>query len=153
MFFKKSTLKHKTAYKNKKRGGVRGFTLAETALALAVISITCVGALSLILSAQRATMSAAQKQQAQLFAADIVNCFRVSDTYGDFEDNLEFALGLEETALQGVLQDNEQDIQIKDMIATVTIDTNTLKVTVKNDRKDLAEMQFTKGVALREETP
>ncbi len=151
MFFKKSTLKHKTAYK--KRGFLRGFTLAETVLALAVISITSVATLSLILSAQRATTSAAQKQQAQLFAADIVNCFRVSDTYSDFEDHLEFALGLEETALQDTLQDNQQDIQLKDMIATVKIDTNILTVTVKNDNKDLAKMEFTKGVALNEETP
>ena len=138
MFFKKSTLKHKTAYKNKKRGGVRGFTLAETALALAVISITCVGALSLILSAQHATMSAAQKQQAQLFAADIVNCFRVSDTYGDFEDNLEFALGKEISDITAIPLDDE-------LTANVAISDNDITVTVTKDDKNVVQISFTKG--------
>lgn len=141
MFFKKSTLKHKTAYKNKKRGflrGVlRGFTLAETALALAVISITCVGALSLILSAQRATMSAAQKQQAQLFAADIVNCFRVSDN-SDFKENLEFALGKEISNLTAIPLDDE-------LTANVAISNNDITVTVTKDDKNVVQISFTKG--------
>lgn len=137
MFFKKSTLKHKTAYKNKKRGVLRGFTLAETALALAVISITCVGALSLILSAQRATISAAQKQQAQLFAADIVNCFRVSDN-SDFKENLEFALGKEISNLTAIPLDDE-------LTANVAISDNDITVTVTNDDKNVVQLSFTKG--------
>ena len=119
------------------RGVLRGFTLAETALALAVISITCVGALSLILSAQRATMSAAQKQQAQLFAADIVNCFRVSDTYGDFEENLEFALG-KEISENTILLDDE-------LTANVAISDNVITVTVTKDGKNVVQLSFTKG--------
>ena len=116
---------------------MRGFTLAETALALAVISITCVGALSLILSAQRATMSAAQKQQAQLFAADIVNCFRVSDT-DNFESNLEFALGKEISDITAIPLDDE-------LTANVAISDNDITVTVTKDDKNVVQISFTKG--------
>ncbi len=124
----------------------RGFTLAETVLALAVISIASVGTLSLILASQRATMSAAQKQQAQLFATDIVHCFRVSDNYADFEDNLEFALGK---------QISENKIKLgNDMTASIEIDGKKITVVVKNEQKDLAKTEFIKGVALtNEETP
>ena len=116
---------------------MRGFTLAETALALAVISITCVGALSLILSAQRATISAAQKQQAQLFAADIVNCFRVSNN-SDFESNLEFALGKEISNLTAIPLNDE-------LTANVAISNNDITVTVTKDDKNVVQLSFTKG--------
>ena len=143
MFFKKSTLKHKTAYKKRGflRGGLRGFTLAETALALAVISITCVGALSLILSAQRATMSAAQKQQAQLYAADIIACYRVSDD-DTFHNNVKFALGKDIDADNNIALDG-------DLTALLTQDeeTKTLTVEVKNEKGTvLTTLSFTKGV-------
>ena len=115
----------------------RGFTLAETVLALAVISITSVGTLSLILASNRATISAAQKQQAQLAAMDIVSCFRVSDSYADFEDNLEFALGK---------QISENKIKLgNDMTASIEIDGKKITVVVKNEQKDLAKTEFIKG--------
>ena len=133
-----------------------GFTLAETVLALAVISISSVGLLSLVLSSHRATINAAQKQQAQLYAMDIINCYRVSDTYQNFEKNLEFTLGFADKALNTLLQDNEETITLKNMQATISINANnTLTVYIQNDTKNLTdEIKFTKGVALtNEETP
>ena len=119
----------------------RGFTLAETVLALAVISITSVGTLSLILASQRATPSAAQKQQAQLFATDIVHCFRVSDTdtsLESFKSNVEFALGKEIADINTFALD-------KELTANVEINDNTVKVTVTKDGKEVAKLSFTKG--------
>ena len=115
----------------------RGFTLAETVLALAVISITSVASLSLILASQRATISAAQKQQAQLAALDIVSCFRVSDDYTDFENNVHFALGKE-------ISQNKIELG-NDTIANVEIENNTITVVVDYGEKELAKLSFTKG--------
>ena len=130
MLFKK--LKRETAYKK------RGFTLAETVLALAVISITSVASISLILAAQNATTSAAQKQQAQLFAADIVQCFRVSHSQTDFESNLEFALGKEISDITTIDLDNE-------LTANVEIFDNNIIVTMEKDEKEIVQLSFTKG--------
>ena len=121
----------------------RGFTLAESVLALAVIAITSVGTLSLILSAQKATISAAQKQQAQLYAADIIACYRVSENETALQQNIKFALGMEdeETAL------DLSNIPLnKDMTANVNVEDKTLTVTITNDGKDLTTLTFTKGV-------
>ena len=120
----------------------RGFTLAESVLALAVIAITSVGTLSLILSAQKATISAAQKQQAQLYAADIIACYRVSENETALQQNIKFALGMEdeETAL------DLSNIPLnKDMTANVNVEDKTLTVTIMNDGKDLTTLTFTKG--------
>lgn len=77
--------------KNKKRG----FTLAESVLALAIISIATVGTLTLITSGQKSTQLALDKQQAQFYAADILSCYRAEKVDGDFEKNLKFAFGIE----------------------------------------------------------
>ena len=113
----------------------RGFTLAESILALAVIAITSVGTISLILSAQNATISAAQKQQAQLYAADIIACYRAD---GNFNDNVQFALGKDITdgkiALDGGLT------------AVIEKSDPNIKVIVQNERgQDLTTLTFTKG--------
>ena len=136
MFFRKS--KRKTEYKK------RGFTLAESVLALAVISITSVGTLSLVLSSQRATISAAQKQQAQLYATDIINCYRVE---GTFERNVEFALGLPANSWTADWTDNEETLTLnKDMKAIVTIAGQNITVSVQTfDGKEITSAEFTKG--------
>ena len=138
MFFRK--LNPKTEY-NK-----RGFSLAETVLALAVISISSVGVLSLVLSAQRATMNAAQKQQAQLYAMDIINCYRVD---GDFTENVKFALGQTENNTFDV-----SNITLNhDMTANVSVEEQTITVVITKNDKPLTERSFTKGELNNEETP
>ena len=114
-----------------------GFSLMESVLALAVISISSVGILSLVLSAQRATINAAQKQQAQLYAMDIINCYRVSNSTETFQQNMAWALDGDYEANLEFLEDKK-----------------TLTVTIVKDGKTLAEAEFTKGVPLtNEETP
>ncbi|MBO5737317.1 MAG: type II secretion system protein [Clostridia bacterium] len=121
----------------------RGFTLAESVLALAIISIVSVSTLSLILSAQRSTISAAQKQQAQLYAADIISCYRVSDT-DNFAENVKFALGKP-------IDDNTIALS-DDLTAHIDQEGKTLKVTVKNGQgSELSTLTFTKGGTQNEE--
>ncbi len=119
----------------------RGFTLAESVLALAIITIVSVSTLSLILSAQRSTISAAQKQQAQLYAADIISCYRVSTSDEDFYKNVNFAIGKE------IADDNT--IALNDGLTAHIIkeDTDTtLTVAVKNEKgTTLTTLTFTKG--------
>ena len=113
----------------------RGFTLAESVLALAVISLTSVATISLILSAQKATISAAQKQQAQLYAADIIACYRAD---GNFNENVAFALG------KGM----EGNTIALDGGLTAIIEKNdpTIEVTIQNESgTQLTTLTFTKG--------
>ena len=129
--------------RNTKKLNKRGFTLAESVLALAVISLTSVATISLILSAQNATISAAQKQQAQLYAADIIACYRAD---GDLNTNIEFALGLEENSLPDTWEDNQTIIPLENnMQAKVELDGKTMTTTVTNDGKTLTTLTFTKG--------
>ena len=124
--------------RNPKKLNKRGFTLAESVLALAIIAIVSVGTLSLILSAQNSTVSAAQKQQAQLYAADIIACYRVSDSDADFNENVTFAIGKE-------IIDNK--ITLNDgLIAYITKEGTTLTVAVKNEKDTaLTTLTFNKG--------
>ena len=124
--------------RNLKKLNKRGFTLAESVLALAIISIVSVGTLSLILSAQNSTVSAAQKQQAQLYAADIIACYRVSDSDADFNENVTFAIGKE-------IIDNK--ITLNDgLTAYITKEGTTLTVAVKNEKDTaLTTLTFNKG--------
>jgi prepilin-type N-terminal cleavage/methylation domain-containing protein len=136
--------------KHRKKLNKRGFTLAEAVLALAVISITSVGVLSLVLFSQRSTVTATHKQQAQLYAADIINCYRVSSTTTDFATNVKYALNQEE-----VKKFDLTDIKLNNhMTASVTFNGKTITVTVtEDDGKKLTELTFTKGVALNESNP
>lgn len=116
----------------------------ESVLALAVISISSVGILSLVLSAQRATINAAQKQQAQLYAMDIINCYRAD---GTFERNVEFAFGLPDNSWSADWIDNQKSLTLSNnMTATLSINGNKLTVTILKDGKTLlAEADFAKG--------
>ena len=121
----------------------RGFTLAESVLALAVISIVSVSALTLIISAQKSTISAAQKQQAQLFAADIIACYRVSspEDANSFADNVKFATGKE------ISNDNTIELD-GNLIARLSLKTEEKTLTVNittNEGKELTSLSFTKG--------
>ena len=137
-------MKLRNAKKLNKRSqrNIRGFTLAESVLALAVISIVSVSTLTLIISAQKSTISAAQKQQAQLFAADIIACYRVSndDDGNTFAENVKFATG------KDIINDTTIELD-GNLTAYLTTENNTLTVTIKTSEgdKELTELSFTKG--------
>ena len=129
--------------KKRKKLNKRGFSLAESVIALAVIAIASVGILSLILSAQRSTFSAMQKQQAQIYAADIISCYRAD---GDFNQNVEFALGLEKDALKDYTWLESKQITLDgDLVANIKIENKTITVQIVNGEKELFSQFFTKG--------
>ncbi len=125
--------------KNKKLNR-RGFSLAEAVIALALISIVSVATLTIVLTSQRSTYSAMQKQQAQIYAADIITCYRND---GDFHKNVNFALGLDEYA------EWSDTVQLNGGFVAKIVEeaeTSTLMVTVLNEKgKELIELSFTKG--------
>jgi prepilin-type N-terminal cleavage/methylation domain-containing protein len=128
--------------KNHKKLNKRGFTLAESVLALAVIAIASVGILSLILSAQRSTFSAMQKQQAQIYAADIISCYRVSNST-NFADNVEFALGITDFTLN---TDISLDSELKLNVAVDEANKTVTAIVHKGDIDNpLIKQVFTKG--------
>ena len=129
--------------KKRKKLNKRGFTLAESVIALAVIAISSVGALSLILSAQRSTFSAMQKQQAQIYAADIISCYRVSTDSTNFADNVEFALGITDFTLNTNINLND-DLQLN-VAEEETNKTVTVIVHKGDINKPLIKQEFTKG--------
>jgi len=70
-----------------------GFTLAESIIAMVIISLVTVTAVTLILSSTHTTQSAVQKAQAQYFAEDALTCFRAADSADRFVDAIAFSGG------------------------------------------------------------
>lgn len=116
----------------------RGFTIAETVIALAIISTISISAVALSVSSQNASRLALQKQQAQFYAADIISCYRAGD---DFKTNLNFVFG---TNFQET--DEVSSITLSDgMTATLKIENGKLTVTILQQEKILTSLEFTKG--------
>ena len=73
-----------------KRNG--GFSIMEAVIALAVIVIVTVSALSIATSSLVAKTKLINRSQAQSFAQDVWECFKVSDDKDEFDANLIFAI-------------------------------------------------------------
>ena len=115
----------------RKKQNRRGFTLAETVIALAIIATVSVASVSLVLTAQNASMAALQKQQAQFYAADIISCYRAG---GDFKANLNFAFGTELTADEISLPNG--------MAANINPQTDYIQVIIYKGNKVLYKLTF-----------
>lgn len=68
-----------------------GFSIMETVIALAMIAIVTIAALSVVLSAISARVKQANISEAQDFAHNILECFKASENSSQFTDNVEFA--------------------------------------------------------------
>lgn len=71
----------------------RGMTVAEVIIAIAVISVVTVSALSLVLYSENTALAAQYKTEAQYFALDALECFRVSADADEFESAMDFRGG------------------------------------------------------------
>ena len=116
----------------------RGFTIAETIIALAIISTISISAVALSVSSQNASRLALQKQQAQFYAADIISCYRASSTNEEFTKNVKFALEIESDDISSITLSGG-------MTATLTIENGKLTVTISKGVKQLTSLEFTKG--------
>ncbi len=66
----------------KKRKASRGFSLVEVVIAMAVITVVTVSAISLVLSGNTVTARSNRLFEAQTAAKNVIECFKVTD---DFE--------------------------------------------------------------------
>lgn len=117
----------------RKKNNKRGFTLAESVLALAIISIATIGTLTLITSGQKSTQLALDKQQAQFYAADILSCYRA----GNFEENIQFAFGIKEGT--------EWDWNSSPLSGGMTASFDGTTVTIYKGEKKLTSLSMTGG--------
>ena len=65
-----------------------GFSLAEVVVALAIVAIVSVGALSIVSSSINSRVNAINRTQAQIFASNLIECFKASE---DNEKFIEYA--------------------------------------------------------------
>ena len=70
-----------------------GITIAEAVIAMTVITIVTVSAISIILSSTVSTKKATYITEAQDFALSALECFRTSENEDDFKSALEFIGG------------------------------------------------------------
>lgn len=80
-----------------KRRNKRGVSLAEAAIAITVITIVSIAALSTILFSINAQQRVINETRAQNFAASVFESFKAADTAEEFEANVSFAEGLTPT--------------------------------------------------------
>ena len=76
-----------------KRNLKKGFSLVEVVIALSVITVVTVTALSLTLSSVVARTTSLNKSYAQGFASDVIECFKAADGEEQFVDLVTFATG------------------------------------------------------------
>ena len=127
----------------------RGFTLVETAIALAVIAIVSMSALVLYFTSENAVRSAHDKQQAQFYVSDVIACYRVSNTTDDFTKNVAFALGLDESEVKlDASFDLPNDYKALIRIENEGASNEKLAVEIVHNTKTLAKGEFSKGGAI-----
>lgn len=125
------------------RKSKRGFAMAETIIALAVISIVSMATMTLILSSNTATRSANYKLDAQNYTEDIIECFRITDNKDDFNSSVAFALGFADGTdftdnIPEHLEDSEYSLSISYSEQSVSIE-------IKNGSKKITAATFNKG--------
>lgn len=72
-----------------------GFTVVELIIALTVIVVVSITALTIVLSSVSAKVNANNKTEAQNFANGVWECFKVSDSEESFLSNVSFAMNAE----------------------------------------------------------
>ena len=95
------------ARKTRKKGG---FTLVEAVIALTIVVAVSITALSIVLSSIVTKAKAVGEAEAQSFAADILECFKVSDSNAEFLQNVSFSEGI--TLTPGIPDENGYSVYI-----------------------------------------
>ena len=88
-----------------KRKFKNGYSLVEVVIALSVIVVISIAALSTVLSSVATKQAAINKTEAQNFAENAWECFKVSDDDEKFVSNVNFAEGV--TLAGGVAGEND----------------------------------------------
>lgn len=131
----------------------RGFSIMEAVIALAVIVLVTAAALTVVLAAISARVKAVNKSEAQNFAYNVWECFKVSDDIGDFENNVEFAcdgLNLRDYIAEenGNTASYSYDSTKNNFTATITANfaDGKFNITVKDNKgDDIISFPYEKG--------
>lgn len=75
-----------------------GFSMMEVVIALAVITVVTLASLTTVMASISARVKIVNRSEAQNFAQNVWECFKVSDNIAELETNVKFAEG-EEVAL------------------------------------------------------
>ena len=122
----------------------RGFSLAEAVVALAVVVIITVAALTMVTSSIVATINATNKAEAQIFAQNVWECFKASENEDKFLENVEFAI--DGTLMeQGI---NKYKYNADGFNAKIEVNSSFTELTVTvNDNKgeQIVSLNYTKG--------
>ena len=136
-----------------KRNG--GFSIMEAVIALAVIVIVTVSALSIATSSLVAKTKLINRSQAQSFAQDVWECFKVSDDKNEFDANLTFAImenedGRDQGKGSDTVYDSESNsYRSKRFDAKIKIDNSFSELTVTvidKNGKEIISLNYDKYV-------
>lgn len=108
----------------------RGASLAESVVALAVITIVSMAAISAVVFALNAQVKALRNTKAQDFARSVFESFKVSDDYSAFVNNLSFAEDI--TALEAN-EDKDGSYTVYEYISSDYDFRATIKVYLPDD--------------------
>ncbi len=72
-----------------------GFSMMEVVIALAVITVVTLASLTTIMASISARVKIVNRSEAQNFAQNVWECFKVSDSVDSFEENVKFAEGVD----------------------------------------------------------
>jgi Tfp pilus assembly protein PilV len=121
----------------------RGFSIVEVVIAMTVITIVCFATLTIILSSNLSTARAVKRQQAQFFAEDVVNCFRVTADENSFKQILPKSIDLKEG--ESIEQDQEIALSLEGYTLNYKIDGTKISVTITEEGdKVIAKVEYTK---------
>ena len=121
-----------------------GFSIMETVIALAIILIVTMAALTVVMASISARVKQANYSEAQDLAHNMLECFKAAESNEDFESNVEFATGLvwsEEDTNYTYNAENKFEAVI---IADFTTDTFEITVT-DNKGEEIISFSYTKG--------
>ena len=104
----------------------RGFSIAETAIALAIIAIVTAAALTVVMASISARVKATNISEAQDFAHNMLECFKAADNNIEFEDNVRFVFKSE--------GEESEDVDLEE-IGFSKIDGTAYKYTAENKFK------------------
>ena len=130
--------------KNKRNSG---FSIMETVVALAIIVLVTVAALSVVMAAISARVKVNNYSEAQDFAHNALECFKVADDNAEFENNLDFA-GYERENLSEANSNEYTYVAENKFSADITanVTTGEFEITVEDNKgEEIISFSYTKG--------
>lgn len=117
----------------------KGFSLAESVIALSVVTIVSICAITIVISSITSKTKTVQKLNSQNFAYNVVECFKVSSDQTDFENNLKLIIdplpikqGLESNSVYSFILEKTN----YSTVITYSNDNKKLTINITNDKNE-----------------